>query len=40
MRNDTTSLILAGAQSFFWMIPVILSVVGIGLFVFKKSENS
>jgi len=37
----TTSLLLAGAQTFSWMIPVILSVVGIGLFVVsRKSENS
>ncbi len=38
---ETTSLILAGAQSFSWMIPVVLSVLGIGLFaVSRKSENS
>ena len=37
---ESTSLILAGAQSFSWMIPVVLSVLGIGLFVFRKSENS
>jgi len=38
---ETTSLILAGAQSFSWMIPVTLSVLGIGLFVVsRKSENS
>ncbi len=37
----TTSLLLAGAQTFSWMIPVILSVLGIGLFVVsRKSENS
>jgi len=36
---ETTSLILAGAQSFSWMIPVVLSVLGIGLFVVsRKSE--
>jgi len=36
-----TSLLLAGAQSFSWMIPVVLSVLGIGLFVvYRKSENS
>jgi len=35
-----TSLILAGAQTFSWMIPVVLSVLGIGLFVVsRKSEN-
>jgi len=38
---ETTSLILAGAQSFSWMIPLVLSVVGIGLFaVSRKSEIS
>ena len=38
---DSTALILAGAQSFSWMIPVVLSVLGIGLFaVSRKSENS
>jgi len=36
---EATSLILAGAQSFSWMIPVVLSVLGIGLFVVsRKSE--
>jgi len=35
----TTSLLLAGAQSTTWMIPVILSGIGIGLFVVsRKSE--
>ena len=37
---DSTALLLAGSQSFSWMIPVILSGIGIGLFVFRKSENS
>ncbi len=38
---DTTSLLLAGATSTTWMIPVVLSGIGIGLFVFsKKPENS
>jgi len=38
---DSTSLLLAGAQTFSWMIPVILSGIGIGLFVVsRKSENS
>jgi len=38
---ETTSLLLAGAQTFSWMIPVVLSVLGIGLFVAsRKSENS
>jgi len=36
---ESTSLILAGANSFSWMIPVIVSAVGIGLFVVsRKSE--
>jgi hypothetical protein len=36
---ESTSLILAGSQSFSWMIPVVLSVLGIGLFVVsRKSE--
>ena len=36
---ETTSLLLAGAQSFSWMIPVVLSGIGIGLFVVsRKSE--
>jgi len=36
---DTTALLLAGAQSYSWMIPVILSGIGIGLFVVsRKSE--
>jgi len=36
---ETVSLILAGAQSFSWMIPVVLSGIGIGLFVAsRKSE--
>jgi hypothetical protein len=34
---DQTSLILASAQSYSWMIPVLLSGIGIGLFVFRKS---
>ena len=38
---DSSALILAGAQSFSWMIPLILSGIGIGLFVVsRKSENS
>ena len=37
---ESTSLILAGSQTFSWMIPVLLSGIGIGLFVFRKSENS
>jgi hypothetical protein len=38
---ETTSLILAGAQSFSWMIPILLSGIGIGLFVVsRKPENS
>jgi len=38
---ESASLLLAGAQSFSWMIPVVLSVLGIGLFVVsRKTENS
>ena len=38
---ESTSLLLAGAQTFSWMIPVVLSGIGIGLFVVsRKSENS
>ena len=38
---ETTSLLVAGAQSFSWMIPIVLSVLGIGLFVVsRKSEKS
>ena len=38
---DSTALLLASAQSTTWMIPVVLSIVGIGLFVIsRKSENS
>ena len=38
---DSTALMLAGAQSFSWMIPLVLSGIGIGLFVVsRKSENS
>jgi len=36
---ETTSLILAGVQSFSWMIPVVLSIVGIGLFVVSRKSN-
>jgi len=36
---ETTSLILAGAQSFSWMIPVVLSVLGIGLFVVSRKKE-
>jgi len=36
---DNTALILAGAQSLSWMIPITLSGIGIGLFVVsRKSE--
>ena len=38
---ESTSLLLAYTQSFSWMIPVVLSVLGIGLFVVsRKSKNS
>jgi hypothetical protein len=36
---ESTSLILAGAQSFSWMIPLVLSGIGIGMFIVsRKSE--
>jgi len=35
---ETTSLILAGAQTFSWMIPVLLSGIGIGLFVVSRNS--
>ena len=35
---ESTSLILAGAQSFSWMIPVVLSILGIGLFVVSRKN--
>ena len=35
---DSTALILAGAQSFSWMIPVLLSGIGIGLFVVSRKS--
>jgi len=33
---DTTSLLLAGAQTFSWMIPVVISAVGIGLVLVRR----
>jgi len=36
---DSTALILAGAQSFSWMIPVVMSVLGIGLFVVTRKKE-
>jgi len=36
---ETTSLLLAGAQSFSWMIPVVLSGIGIGLFVVSRKSK-
>ena len=37
---ETTSLILACAQSFSWMIPVVLSIVGIGLVFFRRDHKN
>jgi len=38
---ESTALLLANTQTFSWMIPVILSGIGIGLFVVsRKPENS
>ena len=36
---ESTSLILAGAQSFSWMIPILLSGIGIGLFVVSRKSD-
>jgi len=36
---DSTALLLAGAQTFSWMIPVILSGIGIGLFVVSRKSK-
>lgn len=37
---ETTSLLLAGANSFSWIVPVTLSVLGIGLLIVsRKSQN-
>lgn len=36
---ETTSLLLAGTQSFSWMIPVVLSGIGIGLFVVSRKSD-
>jgi len=33
---ETTSLLLASAQSFSWMIPVIVSAIGIGIVIARK----
>jgi len=33
---ESTSLLLAGAQTFSWMIPVIVSAVGIGIVIARK----
>ena len=33
---ETTSLLLAGAQSFSWMIPVVFSGIGIGLVFLRR----
>lgn len=35
---DSTALLLASAQTFSWMVPVILSVLGIGLFVIYRRK--
>jgi len=36
---ESTSLILAGAQTFSWMIPLVLSILGIGLFVVSRKNE-
>lgn len=35
---DTTSLLLAGAQSTTWLIPIVLSLAGIGLVLVKRKQ--
>jgi hypothetical protein len=38
---DSTGLILAGAQTFSWIIPLVISGIGIGLFIVsRRSKNS
>ena len=39
IQIETTSLILAGAQTFSWMIPVVLSGIGIALFVVSRKTE-
>jgi len=36
VKLDTISLLIAGAQSVAWIIPISLSIVGIGLVLVKK----
>ena len=36
IQPDITTLLLEGAQSTTWLIPVVLSVAGIGLILFRK----
>ncbi len=36
---DATSLLLSSTQTFSWMIPVVLSVLGIGLFVVSRKNE-
>ncbi len=36
---DSASLLLANTQTFSWMIPVVLSVLGIGLFVVSRKSD-
>jgi len=35
---EQTSLLLAGAQSFSWMIPLVISSIGIGIFVVSRKS--
>lgn len=39
IQIESTSLILAGAQSFSWMIPILLSGIGIGLFAVSRRSD-
>ena len=36
---ESTALLLAGVQTFSWMIPVVLSVLGIGLFAVSRKKE-
>jgi len=36
---ESTSILLAGAQTFSWMIPIVLSVLGFGLFAVSRKSK-
>jgi hypothetical protein len=37
---DTVSLLLAGAQSSMWLVPLMLSIIGFGVFVVSRKPNN